>query len=532
MRRLPTALAVTLVGLLVVGLAGCGRKAKTDADSADATPNTPPPRPQPQPNPNPEPNPNPNDPFGALPFVPGTNPDPMMPSGMDPQPQPQPQPNPMPVVPQPEPDKKDPAMVQPQPNPKPNPMAVIPQPDPKLPPPPSKDPDKKDPMMGSVPDWPKEIGGKDAKAYVKDLIDPDPAVREIALKTLPGFGPPVRKATTPDGKITIGKALLARMDVANERDTQVRASAFTAAAAIGFDEDLDTKEAVRILGTTVDGNSLLRAHALQALATFGSRGEPAIQYLVTTPVYTDPSYETRRSLAATLGLIGFNEKTGPNPRALSCLTTHLMIDRSAAVRLETMQALVWLGPPVQKSMAPDPRNPGSMIEQNVTDTKAAAVYVAAIKKRLAPPPKGMEGTPTGLVEPNRQVEVWARVAVMRFDPTEVNAENLDGIAKYTNGSDYGAKIQALTALGLMGEMGARKIDDVVKALGSDDPTVVYTAVSALAAMGPAAKPAIPELERLKTRGKDGENKYYRTLADEAIKVIKAPPGGPAMEKKP
>src|SRR5439155_7177397 len=119
-------------------------------------------------------------------------------------------------------------------------------------PPVGKDPDKKDPMMGSVPTWPTEIAGRDAKAYVKDLFDLDPSVREIALRVLPNFGPPVKKATTPDGKITISKALLARMNPALERDPGVRLAAYVAASLIGFEDEADIKEAIRLLAITVD----------------------------------------------------------------------------------------------------------------------------------------------------------------------------------------------------------------------------------------------------------------------------------------
>jgi hypothetical protein len=84
----------------------------------------------------------------------------------------------------------------------------------------------------------------------------------------------------------------------------------------------------------------------------------------------------------------------------------------------------------------------------------------------------------------------------------------------------------------MGEAGAKKIDDVILALADADPLVVETAVTTLVKMGPAAQSAIPELERLKTRGTRKEEKeFYQNLADTAIRMIrgvKSPAtGGPA-----
>lgn len=443
-------------------------------------------------------------------------------------------PVPMPMPPQPKDplpkpdDKKDP----PQP---PVPMVVPPAVDPKLPQPKKEDDKKEPPKQGSVIVWPTEVGGRPAKEYIKDLSDPDPSIRVIALQMLPLFGPSVKKATTPDGKITYGKALLARMNGMTESDPWVRLSAFDLVSQLGFEEDLDVREAVRLLGVIAEGNAALRSQAVQTLASFGTRGETSVQYLVGGPVLADPSYQTRRTIAETLGVIGLDEKTGPSPKALHCLTSVLIHDKSVVVRLEAMQALVKLGPPHHKESVVDLKDPTKKIERLIIDPVAAKPYIDAVKKRLAPhvPKPGETLNATGVVEPNKQVEIWARVVLMRFDPKdEVNKENLDGVAKYIKGSEYGPKIQGIAVLGLMGEIGARRIDDVIRELTNEDPYVVFTAVTALVQMGTAAKPAIPELEKLKMRGKDAdEKKYYTSLADEAIKAIKDPPKAPDPKEK-
>ncbi len=56
-----------------------------------------------------------------------------------------------------------------------------------------KEPEKKEPTKAPEPRWPTEINGKDIKAVMKDMEDPDPTAREFAAKMLPGFGPPAQK---------------------------------------------------------------------------------------------------------------------------------------------------------------------------------------------------------------------------------------------------------------------------------------------------------------------------------------------------
>src|SRR5262249_10354891 len=159
----------------------------------------------------------------------------------------------------------------------PNPMTGVPPQQNPMPPPPAKDPPS--PPVGvppKEPEWPKEIGGRGAPASVKGPLDTAPAAPGSAPKTLPQPGPPVPHATTPDGKMTMGKALLARMDPQRERDPGVRVAAYVCAAAVGFEDDADQKEAIRLLSIAVDQGALggqTRLQAIQTLATFGPKAE-------------------------------------------------------------------------------------------------------------------------------------------------------------------------------------------------------------------------------------------------------------------
>lgn len=431
---------------------------------------------------------------------------------------------PQPMVPQPEPKKVEPNQ------PKLNPNVPV-----KLPPPPpveqKKPPEPKETVSGSIKEfeWPTEIYGRTLADYVNDLSDPDPAVRHLALVTIPGFGPHIvkqNKAAT--------KEILVHMERTKELDPGVRAAAYETAGIIGFESDLDTKEAVRLLFTAADQGTFDggpgRLHAVQTLGSFGPKASGAIPYLVGGPS-RDRAYETRRAVANALGRIAFDEVQGPSSRAIDCLIK-LLDDHSAPVRLEAAQSLVLLGPPYQ------PRQKGAVPLKDVKglppplDTEGIAKYVGTMKKRLAPAKKPQNSrekpSPTGLIEPDMQVEIYIRLAIMRIDLKEMlNEEHLNRLGMYVAGEETGPKLQALAALAMMGDAAAKRLDDVVKVLSHEDPLVVNTAVSTLVAMGTSAKPAIPAIEKLKDREpmakepkeRDEEKKYWSDLSNEAIKLI-------------
>jgi hypothetical protein len=387
------------------------------------------------------------------------------------------------------------------------------------------------PPPGSPPEpkpfeWPKEVAGKRVGDVIKAMSDPDPVVRESALRTVVHFGPPAFKAEVDKtGRSVLAQKVLQMME--KEPDPNVRFAAYGVAATMGFEKDFEIKEAVRILRVAADQGAAggpTRFHAVQTLAVFGYRAEVAVQSLIGPPHF-DLSYETRRSVAAALGRIGVHEFTGPSHAALKCLTEKMLYDSCAVVRLEAMQAVVLLGPPLMprekdKAAVPlrDITNPNEFPR---VDEKAVATYVLSIKKRIGAA-KGSKDQ-----EPDDQVDVWARMALIRLDPAkELNDENLTAVAKHltAKGKDSVVKLQALQAFALLGEGALKKVNDVAAALADDDPAVVTAAAQALASMGPkAAAVAVPALEKLRGRGKEKEEKeYYTKLADEAIKAINMP----------
>ena len=419
-------------------------------------------------------------------------------------------------------------VVAPMPTPAPPPTTVKTGPD-KTPDPPMPeaklDPSKYDPSNPE--NYPDSYLGRPLSEYIADISNPDPAIREFALRTLPKFGPNAKAPAT--------HLVLLHMAKEKERDPSVRAAAFEAVGAFalfnkepGLDSERDTSEAIRLLCKAVDEQRGTRLHAIQTLAKFGYRAESAVTYITSRELTeTEPAYQTRQAVAATLGYIGANKDKVPSTKALHSLADTLIRDKSAAVRLAAYQSLVLLGPPLLpgSKVVPDKELP--------IDTKAMALLAKPIKNRLLPFKKEFVGSketdsPTGLMERDKQVEIFTRFTLMRFDRKEVNDENLKGISKYVHeGVDSGPKMQALYALGMMGELAGSQLDNMVPALEDVDPQVVVMGVSALMGLGKAAGPALPFLKKLKSRGsKKGEKKptdypieYYSAMADQAIKAI-------------
>lgn len=346
---------------------------------------------------------------------------------------------------------------------------------------PPKEPDKKEPTQPTEPKWPTEIGGRDIAAVLKELQhDPDPTVREFAARTLPNFGPAAAKPN-------VSGVLVQQMS--NERDPGVRYAIYGAVGAIPFESEKDNTEALRQLITAVDRSgpgSAARYRAVQTLAMFGSRGESSVTAL-TGIAMRDTSYETRRAIANALGRVGFGERTGPNMRALTALADVLAKDPSAAVRMEALQSILLVGPPWAELKKPDAKvNPPIKADD-------AATIIRYMKARVGDPVKNMPG-----IEKDKQVEIWARLVLMRFDPKEINDANLDALAQHLTGAEIGVKIQALNAIGIMGELAAKKIDAVRQVLNEKEQPRPLTAavINVLVAMGAGAKPAVPDLKKL------------------------------------
>jgi HEAT repeat protein len=389
-----------------------------------------------------------------------------------------------------------------------------------------KDPDPKEAKTPEI-KWPTDINGKDIAAVMKDMESTDPLIREFAANTLPLFGPPAQKGE-------VSKLLIKRMTA--EKDPGVRSAVYTAVGQISFDAEADNKEALRLLANAVDlgvPGGITRLNAVQTIAAFGPKGESAITVL-TGAVVNDLAYTTRQSVARTLSHIGFNETTGPNMKALTALADRLARDECGAVRMEALQGLVKLGPPWAEVRKKDAKGPVAI------KTADAAIICGFMRTRIGDP-KAKRAP----LEKDKQVEIWARLVLMRFDPKEVNEENLDAFAKFLTGAEVGVKAQALNALAMLGEGSTKKVLDIMRLVENKDENiqVQIAAVNALGAIGAGAKEALPPLRKLLAetkaelpKKKDDDKK----LAEEMIKLLErvikhideAKPMSPAVADPP
>lgn len=359
-------------------------------------------------------------------------------------------------------------------------------------------------------EWPKEIAGKDLKAWLAELKDSqDGAIREAAVKIIPLFGPSARKDAI--------KPMIYALR--NERDPGVKVNLLLVFGSIGADNDAEARDIVEAMKLVIANSGLgspYRLHAARGLANYGQNAAIAIPEL--RAIIADISWETRRAVIYALGHIGRavddgkpvpnGGRKGPNPLATKLLLDRLADETSAPVRLEIVQSMILLGPPGYKSAAEYP--------------VAIKPFLDAVNKQLK-----LEKTPS--------IQVWLLVLSMLYDGTLLTDTTIQKVAEYIRGTDYDARAAALRALGMIGERSKVAIPSVIPVLKEESETTVE-AIQMLAALRTAAREALPELEKLKA-SKDPD---LKALATEAVEIISgrkavggpiAPPAAPPAPPK-
>ncbi|HEV3440037.1 MAG TPA: HEAT repeat domain-containing protein [Gemmata sp.] len=291
----------------------------------------------------------------------------------------------------------------------------------------------------SEPKGPEKFEGKNLHEWLKTATtDPDSAVREQALMAISNFShSEVRKVC--------GKTLVSRAG-GNEHDNGVRIVLINFIGDLGV-EEADTADAVRILASSASTPGVFRFYALQALGKFKSKAYGRINDL--NGILLDPSYVIRQTFAKTLGQIGSSETSGPSIKALQMLGS-LSKDPCAVVRLAALQSLCSMGP----SWAANAK-PGVQAEIN---EKEAQETIDLLKSRIG----GKKAATAS--ETDKQIELWCRLVIIRFNPKVELDDQLNGIAAHLSDPEPSVKVQALAILGLLAENAAPKLQDVVKVL--------------------------------------------------------------------
>lgn len=334
--------------------------------------------------------------------------------------------------------------------------------------------------------------GKTLEQCIKDMRDPDPSIRQTAVRNLILYGPTARKAGA--------KALILCL---KDTDDGVRSAAITMVGMMGpepppdakdgknsptYDpaatrDPADTREIVRLLTQLLQSpQGVIRFQAANALGRLAHEAKAAIPQLASTTIRDSSSWEIRHAAVAALGRISWDKEKGPDIRAVTALANQLS-DPCLAVRREVVQSLMMIGVP------PDPA---------AITTLKSMINKHALKDR------------------DKGVQIWSRTYLMRLDKTLMDDKNLTVLAEYIKDKDPGVVVEAIQALTVFGTDARSKIPDIAAALNRDEPPCVWTALLALASFGTFAEKTLPQIQAIAQSHKE---ESFRKLAREVALVV-------------
>ena len=365
--------------------------------------------------------------------------------------------------------------------------------------------------------WPAEVNGKTLSAVVADLKNADPSIQEAALRMVPLFGPEAARKS----------AMRQVLALTGDLDPGVRTNAVILVGTVGFDNAKDFNEAVVQLGGVLTKSikgSILRLHATRSLANLGPDAHAAVPALCA--IIDDPSWEVRAAAADALGRLGaaaYEQTTvveGPTTMkvptlkreasrlAMQKLSFVLLKDPSSVVRMEACQALVTLGPP----HSADPAKYQA----------ASQPFIDAIASRLR-------------FEKEPVVKVWLNLLHMMYDE-RVFDSTLKLLVADVNSPDTAVRLQAMSALNVLGPKSLPALEAVARALRAGETPVQVVAIQTMVSMGEfSARTVLPELERFVAETPaDAKHADIRAYAEAGAKALRkhkpAPPAVPVVAK--
>lgn len=305
-----------------------------------------------------------------------------------------------------------------------------------------------------------KIAGKALEEWIKEVSDPDPSVRQLAIRTVVNFGPPAAKAVP-----SLQKAL-------QSTDASVRGDAAAALGMIPLAGDDISKVGASLTGLLQDTQRPVRIQAASSLATLGPPGSSATTLRYLGFMITDTtSWEVRKTAAYALGRLALDTQKGPDKGAMESLTGALK-DPCAAVRLESIMALSELG------MSPRP-----------AEVQAEIKALTGLQK-----------------DRDRTVGVWATVLLIFLDEKQLSASNTQLLINGLADPDLRVRLQTARALGALGRIGPdgkaklpnilNTVPQLLAGLRAPDTEMILTVLGLLGPLGDDAKPAIPHVVTL------------------------------------
>jgi HEAT repeat protein len=333
-------------------------------------------------------------------------------------------------------------------------------------------------------DYPKEILGKNLDAWVRDMHvsnQADPSIRELAIKTVPLFGPSCRKVASSNLLFALTK----------DPDYSVRLTALAMVPSIGFEgtADIDAGIKTMIGMATRSEQNHTRYEAIMALSNCGIAARRAVPAILQFAVNDSTSWQIRKAAVYTLGRIDFDEeRKGPGAETLSALVGRATYGRepAALVRREAVQSILVLTPPVPSTQA-----------------------LRELRKALIDCKK----------DPDKSVGIWARVCLMRLETDRVKASdpNLRELMAMFKNPDQMVRIEAIQGIGTMGSEVKIAVPELMSVVDHDDDlTCKVNGIWALSQMGASAEELIPYLDKLK---KTHREEIIRKAAEEALNTL-------------
>lgn len=320
-------------------------------------------------------------------------------------------------------------------------------------------------------EYPKEIAGESLEQWMKKLKSRDASERDAAVRVIPYFGEPAKKA------------LPTIISMVSDSDHTVRVTAmYTATGLKDYIEDsrLTTDLVNRLKRHIEFSGGIMRMHACVCVQRMAWDAVGCIPGLIAALKDTT-SYETRKFAAQALGIIGRPMSSeGPNLAALTALVRR-MDDSSVIVRIEVLQSLIMLGP------------------HEELYTEQQAMVLSRLKTENDP-----------------KLQIWLRVLLMSVDPKSLNEQNIGIIAKQLKVRKV--RITAAEALGFMGKTAKSRVFELMEGLKSDkDEDVAFLVMCtwALGCMGNDARAAIPELEKLAKH----KNAFIKLNAQQCLDIV-------------
>jgi HEAT repeat protein len=324
---------------------------------------------------------------------------------------------------------------------------------------------------------PNEIGGKTLDEWIRQIDNPDPSVREHAIRCVMLFGPSARRAIPS----------LVRQ-VRNDNDYSPLSNAIIILSqlmAVEKDQEYAKMTVNALIQALNHPQAIVRYQAATALGYCGHWARPAVPKLAGM-INDRSSWETRRAVCFALGNTARNEQGIPDILALRALIDAID-DPSKEVRAAALQSIINLGPP--------------------TGQADISVMKNLLEKRLK-------------ADKDNACKIWVRVAIMRVDEKLINDANLSVISKLMKDSDVDVALQAARALYFIGRESKLRMDDLIDALKHSEARMRVQVVETLERIGPAAERAIPALETLQ---KSDPDEGVRNAAKKAILTIKNVP---------